>query len=95
MSEIKISQATSPKKRFGPKSNQAIWAGREIKAILAPYRRWIHSLVLFGSYAQGHAGRHSDVDFLVLIKKGEQLQKLHKTGNIVRSRTGRALHPEG
>ncbi len=79
MSEIKISQATSPKNKFGPKSNQAIWAGREIKAMLAPYRRWIHSLVLFGSYAQGQAGRHSDIDFLVLIKKGEQLQKLHKT----------------
>jgi len=47
--------------------------------MLAPYRRWIHSLVLFGSYAQGQADRHSDIDFLVLIKKGEQLQKLHKT----------------
>ena len=79
MGEIKFSQPTFPKKRFGPESNQAIWASREIEAMLVPYRRWIHSLVLFGSYAQSQANQYSDIDFLVLIKKGEQLQKLHKT----------------
>jgi len=94
MSEIKISQATSPKNKFGPESDQAIWADREIKAMLAPNRRWIHSLVLFGSYAQGQANQYSDIDFLVLIKKGEQLQKLHKTFfNLRYSYRGKSKEP--
>ena len=55
-----------------PDSDQARWAIREIKSFLDSYRKWIHSLLLFGSYALGQAGRHSDVDFLVLLKNGEK-----------------------
>ena len=59
-----------------PDSLQARWAIRETKALLDPYRTWIHSLILFGSYAQGHARRFSDVDFLVLLKKGERTRRV-------------------
>ena len=55
------------KTRLGRDLDQARWAIREIKAFLHSYRKWIHSLVMFGSYASGQAGSHSDVDFLVLL----------------------------
>ncbi|MBU4426035.1 MAG: hypothetical protein KKB35_04795, partial [Proteobacteria bacterium] len=41
---------------LGPDSDQARWAIRETKAFLDSYREWIHSLVMFGSYALGKAG---------------------------------------
>jgi len=63
---------------LGPDSNQARWAIREIKAFLYPHRKLIHSLILFGSYALGQARRHSDIDFLVLLKKGEQVRKIKR-----------------
>ncbi len=63
---------------LGPDSDQARWAIREIKAFLYSYRKWVHSLVMFGSYALWQAGRHSDVDFLVLLKKGEQVRKIKR-----------------
>lgn len=66
------------KTRLGRDSDQARWAIREIKAFLHSYRKWIHSLVMFGSYASGKAGFHSDVDFLVLLKKGEQVRKIKR-----------------
>ncbi|MBL7180624.1 MAG: nucleotidyltransferase domain-containing protein [Pseudomonadota bacterium] len=61
-----------------PDSDQARWAIGEIKAILYSYMKWVHSLVMFGSYARGQAGHYSDVDFLVLLKKGEQLRKIKR-----------------
>lgn len=62
---------------LGQDSDQARWAIREIKAFLHSYRKWIHSLVMFGSYASGQAGSYSDVDFLVLLKKGEHVKKIN------------------
>ena len=61
---------------LGPDSDQARWAIREIKCFLESYRKWVHSLVMFGSYALEQAGRHSDVDFLVLLKKGEKARTI-------------------
>jgi hypothetical protein len=57
---------------LGSDSQQALWAIREVKALLDSYRKWIHSLILVGSYALGQAGRHSDADFLVLLGRGEK-----------------------
>ena len=51
---------------------------QEVKAFLDPYRKYIHSLILFGSYAMGHATRFSDVDFLVLLKNGKKVQRLSR-----------------
>jgi len=68
-----------PKSRaWGPDSDQARWAIRETKAFLDSYREWIHSLVMFGSYALGKAGCHSDVDFLVLLKAGEKVRRIRR-----------------
>lgn len=61
---------------LGPDSAVGLRAIREAKARLDSYRRWIHSLVLFGSYASGQARKDSDADFLVILKRGEQAQKL-------------------
>jgi predicted nucleotidyltransferase len=61
-----------------PDSDQARWAIREIKAFLDSYREWIHSLVMFGSYALGKAGCHSDIDFLVLLKAGENVRRIRR-----------------
>ncbi len=61
-----------------PDSDQARWAIREIKAFLDSYREWIHSLVMFGSYALGKAGCHSDIDFLVLLKAGEKVRRIRR-----------------
>ena len=36
---------------LGPDSDQAHWAISEIKCFLDSYWKWVHSLVLFGSYA--------------------------------------------
>ena len=69
---------TAERKGLGPNSPQARWAGREIKAILDSYCRSIHSLVLFGSYAMGNATLRSDIDFLVLLKSGEEARRLRK-----------------
>lgn len=63
---------------LGPNSPQDRWAVREIKAILDSYGRSIHSLVLFGSYAMGNATPRSDIDFLVLLKAGEEARRLRK-----------------
>jgi|GEM_PF-1658685 predicted nucleotidyltransferase len=79
----RIDKAQSVKKRkklnpvtrkagLGPDSDHARWAIGEIKALLYSYRKWVHSIVMIGSYALGRAGRHSDVDFLLLLKKGEK-----------------------
>jgi len=35
-----------------------------------------HSLILFGSYGLGHAGKHSDLDFLVLLKDSDKAKRL-------------------
>ena len=69
---------TAERKGLGPNSPQARWAVREIKAILDSYGRSIHSLVLFGSYAMGNATPQSDIDFLVLLKSGEEARRLRK-----------------
>jgi predicted nucleotidyltransferase len=71
-------KTVAQKPGLGPDSDQARWAIREIKAFLDSYRKWIHSLVLFGSYALGRAGSHSDVDFLVLLKKGEKARRIRR-----------------
>lgn len=63
---------------LGPDSTEAMWAIREMKAFLDPYRQAIHSLILFGSYALGNATRHSDIDFLVLLKPGEETRRVRK-----------------
>jgi len=63
---------------LGPDSDQARWAIRETKAFLDSYREWIHSLVMFGSYALGKAGGHFDVDFLVLLKAGEKVRRIRR-----------------
>jgi predicted nucleotidyltransferase len=63
---------------LGPDSEQARWAIREIKAFLDSYRQLIHSLVLFGSYALGNATPHSDIDFLVLLKPGEETRRIRR-----------------
>lgn len=33
---------------------------------------------MFGSYALGKAGCHSDVDFLVLLKAGEKVRRIRR-----------------
>ncbi len=63
---------------LGPESEQARWAIREMKAFLDSFRQSIHSLVLFGSYALGNATRHSDIDFLALLKPGEETRRLRR-----------------
>jgi len=63
---------------LGPESEQARWAIREIKAFLDSYRESIHSLILFGSYALGNATRHSDIDFLVLLKPREERRRVQR-----------------
>jgi predicted nucleotidyltransferase len=61
-----------------PDSLEVLKAMGEAKEFLDPYRRWIHSLVLFGSYALGRAERGSDLDLLVILKHG------HKTREVKR-----------
>ncbi|MBW1699612.1 MAG: nucleotidyltransferase domain-containing protein [Deltaproteobacteria bacterium] len=63
---------------LGVDSDVARWAIKEIKEYFDTYKEWIHSVVLFGSYALGQAGSHSDVDFLVLLKKGKQVDRIRK-----------------
>ena len=63
---------------LGPDSAQARWAIQETKAFLDPYRKLIHSLILIGSYAMGHARKGSDVDFLVLTRSGEKASRLSR-----------------
>ncbi|MFW6148153.1 MAG: nucleotidyltransferase domain-containing protein [Thermodesulfobacteriota bacterium] len=63
---------------MGPDSQQARWAIQEAKAFLDPYRKLIHSLILIGSYALGHARKDSDVDFLVLTRGGEKVSRLSR-----------------
>lgn len=60
---------------WGPDSPQCLAALQEVRLFLDPYRRSIHSLVLFGSFAQGRAGKDSDVDLLVVLKKGRLARK--------------------
>jgi len=79
MSEVQVLKTFTQKNGLGPQSVQSRLAISETKAMLDSYRKWIHSLVMFGSYALGRAGRHSDVDFLVLMKKGEHVSRFHKT----------------
>jgi predicted nucleotidyltransferase len=56
-------------RNLGPDSPQALRAMGKAKAFLDPYRRWIHSLILFGSYALGQAETGSDIDLLVVLKQ--------------------------
>jgi len=63
---------------LGLESGQARWAIREMKAFLDSYRESVHSLVLFGSYALGNATRHSDMDFLLLLKPGKETRRLRR-----------------
>jgi predicted nucleotidyltransferase len=63
---------------LGPDSPEALKAMGEAKEFLDPYRQWIHSLLLFGSYALGRAERGSDLDLLVILKHG------HKTREVKR-----------
>ena len=63
---------------LGFDSEKARWAMQEVKAFLDPYRKYIHSLILFGSYAMGHATRFSDVDFLVLLRNGKKVHRLSR-----------------
>ncbi len=79
MSEIQVPKVAAQRNGLGLQSVQGQWAINEIKAKLDSYKKWIHSLLLFGSYALGRAGRHSDVDFMVLMKKGEHVSRFHKT----------------
>ncbi|MDL1962228.1 MAG: nucleotidyltransferase domain-containing protein [Deltaproteobacteria bacterium] len=64
------------KTRLGLDSDRACWAIREIKSFLESYRKWVHSLVLFGSYALGQVASRSDVDFLVLLKRGDKVRRI-------------------
>jgi predicted nucleotidyltransferase len=61
---------------WGPDSPHCLTALQEVRLFLDPYRRSIHSLVLFGSFAQGRAGKGSDVDLLVAFKKGRRARKV-------------------
>ncbi|MDY6792061.1 MAG: nucleotidyltransferase domain-containing protein [Thermodesulfobacteriota bacterium] len=79
MSEIQSLKAAAQKSGLGPQSAQGQWAINEIKAKLDSYKKWIHTLLMFGSYALSQAGRHSDIDFLVLMKKGKHVGGFHKT----------------
>lgn len=78
MSEIQVPKATAQRNGLGPQSVQGQWAINEIKAMLDSYRKRIHSLLMFGSYALSRAGRYSDVDFLVLMKKGEHVSRFYQ-----------------
>jgi len=78
MSEIQVAKKTAQRNGFGPQSVQCQWAINEIKAKLDSYKKWIHSLLLFGSYALSQAGLHSDIDFLVLMKKGKHVGRFRK-----------------
>jgi predicted nucleotidyltransferase len=55
---------------MGPDSPYCSRALQEVRLSLDPYRRSIHSLVLFGSFDQGRAGKDSDADLLMVFKKG-------------------------
>ena len=61
---------------WGPDSPRCGKAFQKVRLFLDPYRRSIHSLVLFGSFAQGRAGKDSDVDLLVVLKKGRSARRL-------------------
>jgi len=63
---------------LGPDSPEALAAMGEAKAFLDPYRQWIHSLVLFGSYAFGRAERGSDLDLLVILKHGHRTREIKR-----------------
>ena len=63
---------------MGPDSPEAIEAMGEVKNFLDPYRRWIHSLVLFGSYAAGQAERGSDLDLFVVLKRGLRTKEIRR-----------------
>jgi predicted nucleotidyltransferase len=63
---------------LGPDSPQALSAMCAAKDFLDPYRRWIHSLVLFGSYAFGRAERGSDLDLLVILKHGHMTKEIKR-----------------
>lgn len=63
---------------LGIESAPAQWAIREVKAFLFPFHKQIHSLILVGSYALGHARKDSDVDFLMLIKGAERARRLSR-----------------
>jgi predicted nucleotidyltransferase len=79
MSEIQLPKATAQRNGLGPQSVQGQWAINEIKAKLDSYKKWIHCLLMFGSYASNRAGLRSDIDFLVLMKKGKHVGRFHKT----------------
>jgi predicted nucleotidyltransferase len=63
---------------LGPDSARALEAMGKGKDFLDPYRRWIHSLVLFGSYAFGRAGVGSDLDLLVVLKRSLKVKEIKR-----------------
>ena len=69
-------KVVAQKTELGLDSDRARWAIREIKSFLESYRKWVHSLVVFGSYALGQAACRSDVDFLVLLKRGDKVRRI-------------------
>jgi predicted nucleotidyltransferase len=60
---------------WGPDSPHCSKALQEARLFLDADRRSIHSLVLFGSFAQARAVKDSDVDLLVVFKKGRRTRK--------------------
>ena len=66
-------------KHLGPDSPQSLAAMQAAKEFLEPYRRWIHSLVLFGSYAMGRAEGDSDLDLVVILKHGHMARQIRRS----------------
>jgi predicted nucleotidyltransferase len=64
---------------LGPDSPQALAAMHAGKHFLDSYRRWIQSLVLFGSYAMGRAEGGSDLDLLVILKHGHMAREIKRS----------------
>jgi len=63
---------------MGPDSPRALEAMGKAKEYLDPCRRWIHSLVLFGSYAFGRAEGESDLDLLVILKHSRKAREVKR-----------------
>jgi predicted nucleotidyltransferase len=64
---------------LGPDSPQALAALHSARHFLDSYRRWIHSLVLFGSYAIGRAEGTSDLDLLVILNHGHMAREIKRS----------------
>lgn len=68
----------SQETHLGPDSPQALIAMSEAKALIDPYRRLVHSVILFGSYALGRAERESDLDVLVILENSRKSSQLKR-----------------